>query len=203
MSTMQMVGDIIDAGLLAEVTGDVFAGMFGEERERPHAISPTAGAYDVVSAVDISGGWHGTVSFSCELALVRFAAAELFGILADDVDEADLRDLAGEVVNVVGGNIKSLLPGPECAVASTHCAGRERTRRAPRGAGGPRVVRTPTACGRRAESCGRPLNRRGRRQPASEYLARTRGVYVCDIGPSRRLIVFSALDPATGVQPSS
>ncbi len=107
-----MVGDIVDAELLADITGDVFAGMFGEERERPVVTDTTSAGYDVRSTVDISGGWEGTVVFSCELALVQLAAAELFGAPPGDVAAGDLADLAGEVVNVVGGNIKSLLPGP-------------------------------------------------------------------------------------------
>lgn len=111
MTATQIVDEVVDAELLTEITGDVFAGMFGEGWERP---SPayTSGAHEVRSSVEISGGWTGSVSFSCSLALARWAAVELLGLTEGAVTSADVADLVGEIVNVVGGNVKSLLPGP-------------------------------------------------------------------------------------------
>jgi chemotaxis protein CheX len=43
----------------------------------------------------------------------------MLGIGAEDVAEADIADALGEMANVIGGGVKSLLPG-ECALSLPH-----------------------------------------------------------------------------------
>ncbi|MGC8628212.1 MAG: chemotaxis protein CheX [Acidimicrobiales bacterium] len=67
---------------------------------------------DVVALASISGAWNGTVCLSCSRAAAVQASAAMFGIDEADVTDVELADAVGELVNVVGGNIKSLVPGP-------------------------------------------------------------------------------------------
>jgi hypothetical protein len=69
---------------------------------------------DVVSAwVDIIGPWNGSVVLTCAPAT---AAALTESVLMTRpptiVDDEDVADALGELANVLGGNIKSVLPGP-------------------------------------------------------------------------------------------
>jgi chemotaxis protein CheX len=40
------------------------------------------------------------------------AAAAMFGLSAVELTDAEVTDAVGELTNIIGGNIKSLLPGP-------------------------------------------------------------------------------------------
>ena len=100
-----------DPSMVVEIVGDVFAGLFGERYERPFPASPD-GELVVSARVSVSGGWYGDVVVSCSEPLARRAAAELFAVPSDDVADDDVRDVIGEFANVIGGNVKSVMPGP-------------------------------------------------------------------------------------------
>lgn len=85
-----------DVGLLLPWQGDV-----------PRLEDP------ITSWVDLHGAAPGRAALVTESATAQDLARALLG-LADGqpVSEADLVDALGEVANVVGGNLKSLLPVP-------------------------------------------------------------------------------------------
>jgi chemotaxis protein CheX len=66
----------------------------------------------LVGHVRITGAWTGALSIWCSEAGARDVASAMFGrepgALADD----DLRDAVGELANMIGGNLKVLLPPP-------------------------------------------------------------------------------------------
>jgi chemotaxis protein CheX len=66
----------------------------------------------ITGMVEISGGFSGTVVVELSRPLARKVAAALFGMELDQVTEAEVVDAVGEVVNILGGNLKALLPGP-------------------------------------------------------------------------------------------
>jgi chemotaxis protein CheX len=68
--------------------------------------------YEVLATTDITGEWNGTVCVACSRAAARRVTSVMFEIPDEDLGETDVRDAVGELVNVVGGNIKGLLPGP-------------------------------------------------------------------------------------------
>jgi len=78
------------------------------------------------ASVTIKGAWEGMVA----LELTRTGAQSLTRALlgldpdADDVDDADLVDAIGELVNMVGGNVKGLVPGPSRLSLPLVAAGR-------------------------------------------------------------------------------
>jgi chemotaxis protein CheX len=66
----------------------------------------------ITGCVHLSGAYTGSIMLQCSPPAARDAAAALFSIPAADVTETELVDAIGEIANMVGGNVKSMLPGP-------------------------------------------------------------------------------------------
>lgn len=66
----------------------------------------------VRAEVALSGDWAGRVRLACDPATAASLARTMLGARDDDpVPDADVRDAVGELANVVGGNVKGMLPG--------------------------------------------------------------------------------------------
>jgi chemotaxis protein CheX len=63
-------------------------------------------------SVRISGTWEGRVVMCVSFSLARECGANMHGRVAAALTDDDVRDAWGELVNVVGGNLKALLPSP-------------------------------------------------------------------------------------------
>jgi chemotaxis protein CheX len=96
---------------VAQLTQEIWAALLAAEGlpELPPGELP---GNEVLAMTDISGEWNGTVCLSCSQIAARHATCTMFGIPDEELTEADITDAVGELVNVVGGNIKSLVPGP-------------------------------------------------------------------------------------------
>lgn len=66
----------------------------------------------VVGSVTISGAFEGRVTLRCAAPLAARATSILFGVDPAAATPDLSRDVVGELTNVLGGNIKALLPGP-------------------------------------------------------------------------------------------
>jgi chemotaxis protein CheX len=65
----------------------------------------------VTSCVHIDGEWHGALVLRCPMALAQTLTAQMFQ--AESAPELDdVRDALGELANMLGGNVKALLPAP-------------------------------------------------------------------------------------------
>jgi chemotaxis protein CheX len=73
-----------------------------------HDVKRPTDSFDAL--ITIQGGWNGCVHLACDEAAGRQAAAALFQIAPQDATPQDMRDALAEMVNIVGGNIKALLP---------------------------------------------------------------------------------------------
>lgn len=77
---------------------------------------PSDGAFHlddpVAGSIQIRGIWEGAVSLVCSRPLARRAAAAMFSLDPPVVRPEQMRDAVGELTNVMGGNIKSLVPQP-------------------------------------------------------------------------------------------
>lgn len=67
---------------------------------------------ELTGLVEISGTWNGTVCLGFSRRAARQAAAAMFGAEGDELADDEVADAVGELVNVVGGNLKGLLPPP-------------------------------------------------------------------------------------------
>jgi chemotaxis protein CheX len=66
----------------------------------------------ITGCVHLSGAYTGSIMLQCSPPAARDAAAALFSIAPGDVTQTELVDAIGEIANMVGGNVKSMLPGP-------------------------------------------------------------------------------------------
>ncbi|MFQ5451066.1 MAG: chemotaxis protein CheX [Nitrospinaceae bacterium] len=66
----------------------------------------------LAGCVQITGSWEGTVAIHCPMSLARQVAAIMFSLEENSIDKEQIQDALGELANMTGGNIKSLLPEP-------------------------------------------------------------------------------------------
>jgi chemotaxis protein CheX len=66
----------------------------------------------LTGCVQITGAWEGAVTLDCPTALARQAAGILFGEQPAETTTEQVHDVVGELTNMIGGNLKALLPSP-------------------------------------------------------------------------------------------
>lgn len=64
----------------------------------------------VTACVQITGAWYGAVLIRLDQSLAQDCANLMFA--TDNATPEEVRDSVGEIVNMIGGNLKSVLPGP-------------------------------------------------------------------------------------------
>jgi chemotaxis protein CheX len=101
----------VDENDLAEMVEQVW-----ESYLDPEGVSPLIPTYDenqsseVHSSCSITGSWTGHVVFASSTAAARRAAAAFLAMEAEEVSQDDVSDVLGELANIVGGNVKAMLP---------------------------------------------------------------------------------------------
>ena len=71
---------------------------------------------DVHSSVTISGSWTGHLVYACSAVAARRAAVAFLDVASAEVSSDDVSDVLGELANIVGGNVKAMLP-PGCVLS--------------------------------------------------------------------------------------
>ena len=110
----------IDMGIFAEtvfaIAEEVFTAMIDPEPDvlRP-APEPVELSEDATWAwVDVHGEHPGRVMLGTDHATAEMLTRALLAVPEGEaVSEADFVDAVGEIANVVGGNIKALVPDPD------------------------------------------------------------------------------------------
>jgi chemotaxis protein CheX len=67
---------------------------------------------ELTASVSVTGAWDGHVVVTSSLQAARHVAAAMLGHTHNDVTPDDVIDAMGELANVLGGNVKNLLPQP-------------------------------------------------------------------------------------------
>jgi chemotaxis protein CheX len=80
---------------------------------------PADDRFDALSSVSITGSWRGQVVFACTEKAARAATARFMGMDPAEVRVEDIVDVLGELANIVGGNVKGMLPAG-CLVSMPH-----------------------------------------------------------------------------------
>jgi chemotaxis protein CheX len=75
---------------------------------------PDAAAPDtaVVATVSVTGAWDGYIRLRCAAGTAAEVAAGMLDLDPGDVAADDIDHAMGELINILGGNIKCLLPQP-------------------------------------------------------------------------------------------
>ncbi|GAB3195351.1 hypothetical protein GCM10027261_15410 [Geodermatophilus arenarius] len=123
------VRELIDEATVQGITEQAWCALVGEDEVLVPLPAPLPA--DTRSAwVEIVGPWTGAVVLTCG----RGTAQELTRALLREhapaaLEEEDVDDALGELANVVGGNVKAVLPGPSVLglpeTGATPPAGRE------------------------------------------------------------------------------
>jgi len=92
-----------------QVVVDIWASILGLEVVTAPEVEMTRPS--VTGVVHISGESDGSVSLECPKGLAEQAAALMFGMSVDELGAGEMEDALGELTNMTGGGIKSLLPG--------------------------------------------------------------------------------------------
>lgn len=96
---------------LREVTSEVWCSLTAESPPEPTAASAEDECL-VTGCVTVSGAWEGAISVGCSSALARRLTGVVFETDPDVATTDELADAIGELANMIGGNIKGLMPGP-------------------------------------------------------------------------------------------
>ncbi len=93
-----------------------FLGVEVEALESRRADERMDPAKTLGARVFLRGTWTGSVSLTCEATLARRIAAVMLAVDASEVGPVAVSDALGELANVLGGNVKNLLP-PSCVIS--------------------------------------------------------------------------------------
>lgn len=105
---------MVQAADLSEMMEQVWASYLD-----PEGISPLIPTGDETqpaethASVSITGSWTGHLVFASSAAGARRAAAAFLAMSPAQVSPAEVADVLGELANIVGGNVKAMLP-PGC-----------------------------------------------------------------------------------------
>jgi len=95
--------------MTVQIVHDVFETMLGYEIHE--SLDDYRTRMNVVtSAIFFAGAWKGAVILECSEKQCLLFTGRLMGISAPAHTDDDVRDAMGEVVNMIGGNLKSVLP---------------------------------------------------------------------------------------------
>ena len=105
---------VVNENDLAEMVEQVWVSYLDPEGISPLVPNGDDGQpSDVHSSVSISGSWTGHVVYASSTEAARKAAAAFLAMETAEVSSEDLSDVLGELANIVGGNVKAMLP-PGC-----------------------------------------------------------------------------------------
>jgi len=102
---------VVNPDDLAEMVEQVWVAYLDPEGVSP--LIPTGDdgqPSEVHSSVSITGSWTGHIVYASSTAAARKAAAAFLAITPDEVSPDDVSDVLGELANIVGGNVKAMLP---------------------------------------------------------------------------------------------
>jgi hypothetical protein len=106
------ITDLIDEETVQSIAQEAWSALVGDDE----FLVPLPGGPpdDAISSwVDVAGPWRGSVVLTCGRSTAGQLARELLKEHAPPViDDEDIEDALGELANVVGGNVKAVLPGP-------------------------------------------------------------------------------------------
>ncbi|MGC3968843.1 MAG: chemotaxis protein CheX [Pirellulales bacterium] len=120
-----MSSDMTTAGMdeiVEQIVANIGATMLDFEPIRSEFAPP---ADSLVATVQIAGAWTGSVIVRLTPEFSTYAAATMFKIDACEVTSDDAKETAGELANIVGGNLKSTLPSPSFLSLPTIVSGQE------------------------------------------------------------------------------
>lgn len=96
---------------LIQYTEMVWSSFLGLESRRSHEAYPPDPT-NVEACVQISGAWVGVITINCPETLSQKITEIMFHLSPESASLEEVLDAMGEVINMIGGNLKSIMPPP-------------------------------------------------------------------------------------------
>ncbi len=93
-----------------QITGTIWETTVGLRIEPGSPDSIGNRARSTAACIQITGAWNGAILLDCPVEVARLAASIMFSTDTAHVSTTDLQDAVAELVNMIGGNFKALLP---------------------------------------------------------------------------------------------
>jgi chemotaxis protein CheX len=94
---------------LSDITENVWTGFLDIPLARAVAAPENS---ECAATVRIEGAWNGSLVVCCSRSLAQRVAATMFQCDTEELREALWSDALGEIANIIGGNVKAVLPAP-------------------------------------------------------------------------------------------
>lgn len=114
---------MISSEEIHSITDNVFTMMIGNPVELDSDSSRLVEHTPITGCVQIAGAWAGAVLVQTTGNFAAHAASKMLSIEETEVQKADCQDAMAEIANMIGGNIKSLVPGPSVLSLPTVTSG--------------------------------------------------------------------------------
>ena len=94
---------------------DVFSTLMDIEVHSSETSWPAPQRSTIISAVSFSKGWEGAMLIEFDMPLAFMIAEKMMGVeIPNAISEDDIKDALGELANMIGGNLKALMPPETC-----------------------------------------------------------------------------------------
>ena len=104
----------VEESTLFELAETVWTSVLGLNLARAEAPPANGSTRHMIGCVVITGAWEGAVT-----------AGIMFGTEPEAASDDEVRDALGELANMIGGNVKALLPSPSQLSLPTVAEGKE------------------------------------------------------------------------------
>ena len=146
-----------------QFTKDVWSSILGLDITPIDHFKPSEIEKTLAGFIQIMGAWEGTGNIHCPASMARKAAAIMFDVEEGKATMDEIQDALGELTNMIGGNIKSLIPEHEnCHLSLPAVAITDHQLRIP---GSVLVAKVNFSCGDKYFAV--TLKKRGNRRPLS------------------------------------
>lgn len=93
-----------------QLAATIWEATLGIQIEAVSSQPPSSKRRSTAACIQITGAWNGAILLDTPDSVARRAASAMFNTDASKVQVTDLQDAVAELVNMVGGNVKALLP---------------------------------------------------------------------------------------------
>jgi chemotaxis protein CheX len=100
--------EAVSLNVVIKIVESIFLTMMDVEVSVSESASVPAGDR-ITAAVYLEGDWNGAVSIECSHPQACSFAGSFLGMDAPEIVDDDVRDALGELANMIGGNIKSVI----------------------------------------------------------------------------------------------
>lgn len=109
-----------------DITEEVWSSILGLPlKSMDSPIMDDEGIASITGCIQITGAWSGAVTIECSGRLARKATCLMFEMEQDEPGSEEIRDAIGELINMIAGGIKQIVPSPSQISLPVVVEGRE------------------------------------------------------------------------------